>query len=60
MSLGSLAVILVLTSVISAGYYLQVVRVMFMKERPADALEREPAPLDASAGPAHIPQKELP
>ena len=26
----------------------------------ADALEREPAPLDAGAGPAHIPQKELP
>lgn len=41
-SLGSLAVILVLTSVISAGYYLQVVRVMFMKERPADALEAPP------------------
>ena len=35
--------IVVLTSVISAGYYLQVVRVMFMKERPADAIE--PAPL---------------
>lgn len=38
--LGGLAVILVLTSVISAGYYLQVVRAMFMKPRPADA----PAP----------------
>ena len=41
--LASLAVIVVLTSVISAGYYLQVVRVMFMKERPADAIQ--PAPL---------------
>lgn len=36
-SLATLAVILVVTSVISAGYYLQVVRVMFMKERPAGA-----------------------
>ncbi len=34
-----LAVILVLTSVISAGYYLQVVRVMFMKSRPEGARE---------------------
>ena len=30
-----LAVLLVLTSVVSAGYYLEVVRVMFMKPRPA-------------------------
>jgi NADH-quinone oxidoreductase subunit N len=37
--LAPLAVILVITSVISAGYYLQVVRVMFMKERPAGILE---------------------
>ncbi|HZO19831.1 MAG TPA: NADH-quinone oxidoreductase subunit N [Gemmatimonadaceae bacterium] len=36
-----LAVWLVLTSVVSAGYYLYVVMVMFMKARPADA----PAPL---------------
>jgi NADH-quinone oxidoreductase subunit N len=35
-----LAVILVLTSVISAGYYLYVVTVMFMRQRPAGA----PAP----------------
>ncbi len=35
-----LAVVLVLTSVISAGYYLGVVLVMFMRPRPADA----PAP----------------
>lgn len=40
--LASLAVILVLTSVISAGYYLQVVRVMFMKERPAGFAEPPP------------------
>ncbi len=33
------AVILVVTSVISAGYYLSVVRVMFMKPRPDDAVE---------------------
>jgi NADH-quinone oxidoreductase subunit N len=32
-----LAVLLVLTSVISAGYYLHVVRVMFMKPRPEGA-----------------------
>jgi NADH-quinone oxidoreductase subunit N len=38
-----LVVILVLTSVISAGYYLQVVRVMFMKPRPEGAVE--PAPI---------------
>lgn len=34
-----LSVILVVTSVISAGYYLQVVRVMFMKPRPEGAAE---------------------
>lgn len=38
-----LVVLLVLASVISAGYYLQVVRVMFMKPRPAGA--QEPAAL---------------
>ena len=32
-----LAVVLVLTTVISAGYYLYVVMVMFMRPRPADA-----------------------
>ncbi|HUQ79735.1 MAG TPA: NADH-quinone oxidoreductase subunit N [Gemmatimonadaceae bacterium] len=32
-----LAVLLVITTVISAGYYLQVVRVMYMKPRPANA-----------------------
>ena len=32
-----LAVLLVVTTVISAGYYLQVVRVMYMKPRPANA-----------------------
>ncbi|MEO6445235.1 MAG: NADH-quinone oxidoreductase subunit N, partial [Gemmatimonadaceae bacterium] len=32
-----LAVLLVLTSTISAGYYVYVVMVMFMKQRPADA-----------------------
>jgi NADH-quinone oxidoreductase subunit N len=32
-----LAVVLVLTSVVSAGYYLGVVLVMFMRPRPADA-----------------------
>ncbi len=37
--LGTLAVILVVTSVISAGYYLQVIRVMFMKPRPEGAAE---------------------
>lgn len=41
--LANLAVILVLTSVVSAGYYLQVVRGMFMKERPEGAAE--PAPM---------------
>ena len=35
-----LAVVLVLTSVVSAGYYLYVVMMMFMRPRPADA----PAP----------------
>jgi NADH-quinone oxidoreductase subunit N len=38
-----LATLLVITTTISAGYYLQVVRVMYMKPRPADA----PAPLPA-------------
>ena len=33
----SLAVVLVLTSVLSAGYYLAVVMVMFMRPRSADA-----------------------
>ena len=37
--LAPLAVLLVITSVVSAGYYLQVVRVMFMRPRPADAVE---------------------
>ncbi|MGQ0712375.1 MAG: NADH-quinone oxidoreductase subunit N [Gemmatimonadaceae bacterium] len=37
----NLAIWLVLTSLVSAGYYLYVVMVMFMKPRPADA----PAPL---------------
>lgn len=36
-NLNSLAIILVVTSVISAGYYLQVVRVMFMQPRAEDA-----------------------
>jgi len=39
-----LAVILVLASVISAGYYLGVVLVMFMKPRPAEALVVRPVP----------------
>jgi NADH-quinone oxidoreductase subunit N len=39
-----LAVLLAITTAISAGYYLQVVRVMFMKPRPADA------PATGSAG----------
>jgi NADH-quinone oxidoreductase subunit N len=43
--LVTLTVILVLTSVVSAGYYLHLVRVMFMKERDAAAA---PVPL---AGP---------
>jgi len=38
-----LAVLLVLTSVVSAGYYLNVVRVMFMMPRPEGATD--PAPL---------------
>ena len=38
-----LAVLLVLTSVVSAGYYLHVVRVMFMKPRPEGAIA--PAPM---------------
>ncbi len=38
-----LTVLLVLASVISAGYYLQVVRVMFMKPRPEGATD--PAPI---------------
>ncbi|MBW7934247.1 MAG: NADH-quinone oxidoreductase subunit N, partial [Gemmatimonadaceae bacterium] len=43
--LTTLAVFLVLTSVVSAGYYLNVVRVMFMKPRP------EGAELPSPAGP---------
>ncbi|HEY3286680.1 MAG TPA: NADH-quinone oxidoreductase subunit N [Gemmatimonadaceae bacterium] len=43
--LVTLAVVLVLTSVVSAGYYLNVVRVMFMKQRP------EGAETPAQAGP---------
>jgi NADH-quinone oxidoreductase subunit N len=43
LNLNLLAVIVVATSVISAGYYLQVVRVMFMQPRPEGAAE--PAPL---------------
>ncbi len=39
-----LAIMLVLTSVISAGYYLGVVLVMFMRPRPADALPTRPLP----------------
>jgi len=38
-----LTVLLVLASVVSAGYYLQVVRVMFMKPRPEGA--NDPAPM---------------
>jgi len=41
--LTTLAVVLVLTSVISAGYYLNVVRVMFMKPRPEGAVTPERA-----------------
>ena len=37
-----LAVLLVVTSVVSAGYYLHVVRVMFMRSRPEAAVEPEP------------------
>jgi NADH-quinone oxidoreductase subunit N len=40
----SLAVVLVLTTVISAGYYLYVVRVMFMGNRSIALRERIPAP----------------
>jgi NADH-quinone oxidoreductase subunit N len=40
-----LAVLLVITTAISAGYYLQVVRVMYMKPRPANA-----APTVAAGG----------
>jgi NADH-quinone oxidoreductase subunit N len=39
-----LAVLLVVTTAISAGYYLQVVRVMYMKPRPANAVATLPAP----------------
>jgi len=42
---NALAVILVLTSVVSAGYYLGVIVAMFMQPRPADA-----APMPAPAG----------
>lgn len=42
-SLVTLAVVLVLTSVMSAGYYVNVVRVMFMKPRPENA-----APIETS------------
>ena len=38
-----LAVLLVVTTAISAGYYLQVVRVMYMKPRPAAAAPMAPA-----------------
>jgi NADH-quinone oxidoreductase subunit N len=38
-----LAVILVITSVVSAGYYLYVVMVMFMRPRKADAPAPRPA-----------------
>ena len=41
--LTTLAVVLVLTSVISAGYYVNVVRVMFMKARPEGAVTPERA-----------------
>ncbi|MCX5760913.1 MAG: NADH-quinone oxidoreductase subunit N [Gemmatimonadetes bacterium] len=41
--LTTLAIVLVLTSVVSAGYYLNVVRVMFMKPRPEGARDPEPA-----------------
>jgi NADH-quinone oxidoreductase subunit N len=42
-NLVPLTVLLVLASVISAGYYLQIVRVMFMKPRPEGA--NDPAPV---------------
>ena len=45
--LAILAVVLVVTSVISAGYYLQIVRVMFMKPRPEGA--EAPAPMGTLA-----------
>jgi NADH-quinone oxidoreductase subunit N len=38
-----LAVLLVITTAISAGYYLQVIRVMYMKPRPANAPATAPA-----------------
>ena len=38
-----LAVLLVITTAISAGYYLQVIRVMYMKPRPANAPAMAPA-----------------
>ena len=38
-----LAVLLVITTAISAGYYLQVIRVMYMKPRPANAPTAAPA-----------------
>jgi NADH-quinone oxidoreductase subunit N len=41
-SLTPLVVLLVLTSVVSAGYYLNIVRVMFMKPRGADAADPKP------------------
>lgn len=41
--LQTVVVILVLTSLVSAGYYLQVVRVMFMQPREAQALEPQAA-----------------
>lgn len=40
--LTAISVIIVVTSVISAGYYLQVVRVMFMKPRPDGASDVAP------------------
>ena len=42
-SLVTLAVVLVLTSVVSAGYYVNIVRLMFMKPRPDNAAEIEPS-----------------
>jgi NADH-quinone oxidoreductase subunit N len=42
-SLVTLAVVLVLTSVMSAGYYVNIVRLMFMKPRPENAAEIEPS-----------------
>jgi NADH-quinone oxidoreductase subunit N len=42
LNLNLLAVIVVVTSVISAGYYLQVVRVMFMQPRAEGAAEPTP------------------